>query len=404
MLAITLVYMQATITKRTVDSLKPGDKDVLVWDTTLAGFGLKVTPTGSKIYVLQYRREGRVRRYTIGPHGQWTPDTARKQAAILLGQLAKGTDPADEKAKHDGLTVAQLATRYLADYVRLRKKPRSIEEDERNLRRLVLPALGTKRLDTITRQDLARLHHNLRETPTAANRVRSLLHTMFNLAERWGLRPDGSNPCKHIQKYAEQKRQRFLSEKEFFKLGEVLHNVEHANTFSPFVLAGIRLLIFTGARLNEILTLRWNDVDMDRQQLNLPDSKTGAKILHLNAPALAVLENLPRIEGNDYVLPGLRHKTHLQNIHRPWFIIRDKAGLSGVRLHDLRHSYASVGVSGGLGLPIIGGLLGHTQAGTTQRYAHLSDDPLKKANDSIGDRIQTLMSGQDEPTLVIPIW
>jgi integrase len=383
--------------------MKPGIKDVLAWDTALPGFGLKSTPTGSKIYVLQYRSQGRVRRYTIGPHGQWTPDTARKQAAILFGQLAKGTDPADEKGKHEGLTLAQCAERYLADYARLRKKPRSIKEDERNLRRLVLPTLGTKRLDAITRQDLARLHHGLRETPTAANRVRSLLHTMFTLDERWGLRPDGSNPCRYIQKYAERKRQRFLSEKEFFKLGKALHQVGKANTFSPFVIAGIRLLIFTGARLNEILTLRWNDVDMDRQQLNLPDSKTGAKTLHLNAPALTILHDLPRIEGNEYVLPGLRHKTHLQNIHRPWFIIRDKAGLSGVRLHDLRHSYASVGADGGLGLPIIGGLLGHTQAGTTQRYAHLSNDPLKKANDSIGDRIQTLMSGQNEQTRVIPL-
>jgi len=339
--------MNASLTKRFIDSMKPGTKDVLAWDTTLPGFGLKCTPTGSKIYVLQYRRQGRVRRYTIGPHGQWTPDTARKQAAILLGQIAKGTDPVEEKGKHKGITFTQFSERYLDEYARLRKKPRSIKEDERNLRRLVLPALGTKRLDAITRQDLARLHHDLRDTPTAANRVRSLLHTMFTLAERWGLHPDGSNPCRHIQKYAEQKRQRFLSEKEFFKLGEVLHQVGKANTFSLFVIAGIRLLIFTGARLNEILTLRWDDVDMNRQQLNLPDSKTGAKTLHMNAPVLTVLHDLPRLEGNEYVLPGLRHKTHLQNIHRPWFVIRNMAGLSDVRLHDLRHSYASVGVGGG---------------------------------------------------------
>jgi len=241
-------------------------------------------------------------------------------------------------------------------------------------------------------------HHDLRPTPIAANRVLALLTTMFNLAEEWGLRPDGTSPCRHIKKYKEHKRERFLSEQELARLGSTLTKKE--GTVPPSVIGAIRLLIFTGARLNEILTLQWVYVDLEQGTARLADSKTGAKTIHLNPPARAVIEGLPHTKDNPYVLPGVRPGSHLANIHHTWFEIRDAAKLENVRLHDLRHAFASFGVSSGLGLPIIGGLLGHTQTATTARYAHLSNDPLKQAAELIGQKISAAMTGTPNAPVV----
>lgn len=392
--------MKKKLTKRAIDALEPQAKDLFVWDTDLSGFGLKITPSGTRVYILQYRVAGiGVRRYTVGKHGTWTPDTARKEAVRLLGLVASGKDPAEAKQHgKDGLTFSAFSERYLKEYAVPHKKPRSAEEDRRNLHNHATPAIGSRRIDKVTRTDVAKLHHALRETPIAANRVLVLLHTIFSLAEAWGQRPDGSNPCKHIKKYKEQKRERFLSEQELARLGKVL--AEKESTVHPSVTGAIRLLIFTGARLNEILTLQWNMVDLEQWSIRLPDSKTGAKTIHLNPPALSVLSKLPRIEGNPYVLPGVRAGSHMSNIHHAWFNIRDESKLPDLRIHDLRHSFASVGAGSGLGLPVIGALLGHTQAATTQRYAHLSADPLKQASDLIGEKIQAAMDSKPKAPIV----
>jgi len=396
--------MQGKITKRTVDSITPAGTDLFLWDTDLNGFGLKVTPSNSKIYILQYRMGGRgspSRRYTIGKHGAWTPDSARKESTRLLGLIASGTDPAEAKRKDKtGLTLTAFAEHYLTQYAEPHKKPRSVVEDRRNLYKLVLPTLGVRRVDKITRAHIAKLHHDLRETPVAANRVLAVLTTLFNLAERWGHRPEGSNPCRHIQKYKEHKRKRYLSEAELICLGEVLTKAEQNKTHSPSVLAAIKLLIFLGARRSEVLTLKWDYVDLGTKCLRLPDSKTGSKTIHLNAPALAVLDALPRIEGNPYVLPGIKRASHLVNLQTAWQEIRKEVNLEDVRLHDLRHSFASVAAGAGMSLPTIGALLGHHDSSTTNRYAHLDQDPLKKANDEIGDRIHAAMSGKSQAPLL----
>ncbi len=391
--------MQGKITKRAVDSITLAKTDRFLWDTDLHGFGLKVTPTGTRIYILQYRMGGRgsaSRRYTLGKHGPWTPDAARKEATRLLGLIATGEDPAEAK-QHDrgGLTLTTFAERYLKEYAELQKKPRSVAEDRRNLNNLVLPALGAKRIDKISRSHIAKLHHDLRETPIAANRVLSVLTTLFNLAEKWGYRPDGSNPCRHVPKYKEEKRERFLNEGELTRLGKVLAKAEQDKAHSLSVIAAIKLLIFLGARLSEVLTLRWDFIHFEKQNLRLPDSKTGAKTVYLNTPALTVLNSLPRIEGNPYVLPGNKRGTHLVNLHAGWMELRKEAKLENVRLHDLRHSFASVGAGAGMSLPTIGALLGHRHVATTNRYAHLDQDPLKKANDEIGDRLHAAMSGRN---------
>jgi integrase len=223
---------------------------------------------------------------------------------------------------------------------------------------------------------------------------------MFTMAEKWGLRPEGSNPCRYVERFPEGKRQRYLSTHELAALGVALAKAERLGRRakeggeSVYAVAALRLLIFTGCRMSEVLTLRWQDVDLGAATIRLPDSKTGRKEVLLNAPARQLLSHLPRLEGHPYVIAGGRHKDHLKDLERPWRRIRKLAGLHDARVHDLRHSFASVGAGGGQSLPIIGALLGHTQAATTQRYAHLSSDPLRQASEAIGEKIRAAMSGK----------
>jgi integrase len=314
-----------------------------------------------------------------------------------LGLVAAGADPAAERsARKEAPTVAELAALFLAEHVETKRKPRTAREYRRLIGNVILPALGRKRVADVTRADVARLHHARRATPTEANRALALLSTMFNFSERVGERPDGSNPCRHVERFPQRRRERFLSEDELARLGDALA----AYTGSPYHVATIKLLIFTGARLGEVLGLRWEWVDFDRGDARLPDSKTGAKTIQLPAPALEVLAALPRIESEPHVLGRHRGTTFIE---APWRRIRTAAGLGDVRLHDLRHAFASVAASAGLALPIIGKMLGHTQAQTTQRYAHLASDPVKAAAAAVAAKIAAAMSGGAGTEIVVPL-
>jgi integrase len=218
---------------------------------------------------------------------------------------------------------------------------------------------------------------------------------MMNLAEVWSFRPDGSNPCRHVKRFPEKKRERFLTSAELARLGDALAAAEKSLTESVATISAIRLLILTGCRLSEVLTLKWAFVDFENARLQLPESKTGEKTVYLCAPALEVLNALGPGEPDTWVLPGLRAGTHFKSLHGPWRRIRATAGLGDVRLHDLRHSFASVGAGAGLSLPIIGRMLGHTQAATTQRYAHLAADPVRQATEQVGATIAAAMSGSN---------
>lgn len=383
------------LTNRTVAATRPRDRDVFVWDDELPGFGLRVKPSGVKSYVIQYRnRHNDSRRITIGRHGVTGPEKARRKAKKMLADVQDGADPATErKDDREAPMVAELAEKYLREHAAPHKKPRSVEEDQRLLRLHVLPALGRKKVAGITRANITGLHHAMRDTPGAANRTLALVSKMLNLAEKWGLRPDGSNPCRHVDRYPERKMERFLSVDELGRLGAVLAEAERTATELRSVIAAVRLLMFTGARLGEILNLEWSHVDFERSCLRLPESKTGAKVIHLNAPSLEILNGIER-DGSPWVIAGRDPDKPLVNLRKPWHRIRKAAGLDNVRLHDLRHSFASVGAAGGLSLPMIGALLGHTQAATTQRYAHLAADPLKQAADMIGERIRAAINGK----------
>lgn len=383
------------LTKRFIDSLRPVEKDSVFWDRELPCFGLRAWPSGKRVFVVQYRAQGRTRKITLGRYGVLTPDEARQRARQVLAEVGGGSDPAERRdAARYAPTVRDLAKRYLSEHAEAKKKPKGVDSDRRLLERFILPSFGTLKAEAVTRADVGRLHHSLRETPYQANRALALLSKMFNLAERWGLRPDGSNPCRHVERFKEHKRERFLSTAELACLGKVLAEAERYEVEPPGAIAAIRLLLFTGCRLSEILTLRWQEVDFERACLRLADSKTGAKVVHLNAPALEVLAGLQREEGNPYVIVGEKPGAHLNDLEAPWRRIREGAGLPDVRLHDLRHSFASVGAGARLGLVIIGKLLGHTQAQTTARYSHLEADPVKQASEVIGQRIAAALKGE----------
>jgi len=388
--------MRGRITKRAVDALAaPATGEAVLWDDALAGFGVRVRPGNVKAYVVLYRagagRSAPLRKVTIGKHGSpWTPDTARTEAKRLLGLVAGGADPAGVKSERRmAESMADLAARFLAEHVDAKRKDRTAAEYRRLLDKIILPALGKKKIGDVTRADIARLHHANRDAPYQANRMLAVLSKMFNLAEAWGIRPDGSNPCRHIERNPERGRERMLSAAELARLGDALA----AYDCSPYVPAAVKLLLFTGARLSEILGLHWDHVDIERGEARLPDSKTGAKTLYLPPPALAVLAGLPRVQGNLHVIVGQKDGAGLVNLEKPWRAIRKAADLPDVRLHDLRHAFASVGAAGGDSLLVIGKLLGHAQAATTARYAHLAADPVKAAAAGIAGRIAVALGG-----------
>lgn len=384
---------QLKLTKRVVDALetRPG-KNYIVFDEELPCFGVRVMPSGKRFFLIQYRFKGRTRRYMLGMYGPVTPDEARKQAMILLGQVKAGIDPADQRdaARRAG-TVKELGKRFLEQYVATRCKPTTAAEYKRSVELLINPKLGTRRLADIVRADISELHYEMRDIPYQANRTLGVLSRMFNLAEEWGLRPDGSNPCRHVKKYKETKRERFLSGEEITELGKVLDAVEATGEESRAAVACLRLLLLTGCRLREIQTLKWEYVDFTDYCLRLPDSKTGAKVVNIGQAAIDVLKGIARIEDNPYVIVGTKPGAHLTDMQRPWRRIRKRAGLPEVRIHDLRHTFASAGLALGEGLPMIGKLLGHTQIQTTARYAHLASDPVKQAAERVADQLGSLL-------------
>jgi len=386
----------ARISKRTVDATTPQDRDTYLWDSELKGFGVKVTPPGHKVYLVQYRlggRKGRTRRVTIGRHGTLTAEQARTVAKHLLGEVSAGRDPAESRDRmQSGAALGTVLEDFLDKHVDAKLKPSSAREYRRITILYVPQSLRSRQISDVQRADIAKLHNAMRDKPCQANRMLAVLSKFFNWCEKHGLRPDGSNPCRHIERYRENKRERFLSEAELARLGEALRAAEGEGTATPWMIAALRLLVLTGARRDEILSLKWDEVDLDRQLLRLADSKTGQKTIFLNAPAIEILASIPTQMDNPFVICGQKPGSHLVNIQKPWRRIRKAADLDDVRIHDLRHSFASVGAMNGASLPIIGALLGHSKPETTGRYAHLGAHPLHSASDMIAGHIATAMA------------
>ena len=387
------------LTKRSVEAAKPDDRDVILWDTELKGFGCKVTPAGRRVYFAYYRtRDGQQRRPMIGTHDPLTCEKARETARKWLQDARDGKDPSTErKTARKAQTVAELSASYLRDYAEPYKKPSSVAEDRRLIEKRIKPALGARKVQSVSRADVMDLHRKLRATPYEANRALALLSKMFSLAESWGVRQDGTNPCRHIERYAERKRGRFLGVAELGTLGTALADAEKAGTETTDVIVALRLLLFTGARMGEILSLEWRDIDPEHGVIRFRDSKTGAKTIPLTPPVVEALGRLTEGEAGDFILHGSSGEDApltVSMLEKAWTRIREAASLADVRIHDLRHSHASMGAASGLSLPMIGKLLGHTQAATTARYAHLAADPVKQAAELVSGRMAAAMKGR----------
>jgi len=372
------------LTKRIIDAVEPQATEFFLWDEGIPGFGLRVMPSGRKSFVVQFRAGRRARRMSLGPSTVLTCDQARTRAITIIAAVKNGDDPAAERdAKRNAATVRELAERFDREHIAVRLKASTAKEYRGTLKRFILPALGRLAVPEITRADVAKFHHDLRHIPYQANRCLEVVSKMFVLAEMWGLRPDGSNPRKHIRKYLEEKRERFLSAAELRRIGEVLREMESERIELPSAILAARLLILTGCRLGEIMALKWDYVDFDECALRLPDSKTGKKVVHVGAPAVEYLHSAHHIDGNPWVITGTLPGKPLSDLQPFWQRVRARAGVKDVRIHDLRHTFASAAVASGQGLPMIGKLLGHTQVQTTARYAHLAAEPVKMAANSV---------------------
>jgi len=410
--------MSIRLTKRTVDAIRPAGRASITYDSELKGFGVRIASSGYLTWFVEYRpgaggRRVSKRRMVLGSR-ELTPAKAREAAIEVLANVALGKDPAASRQREREMsTFREFAHRYLREEAAQKLKRGTVVNYEICVRKHAVPTLGSIKLDALSTADIARLHLRIGQTkPMTANRVVECISSIYRYAAICNLVPYGHNPTTGIRAFREQRRERFLSSAELARLGETIREGEtvgipydvdetkptskHApkpenrRTFiDQYAAAAVRLLLLTGARLREILDLKWDYVDLERGLLFLPDSKTGRKTIVLNAPAIVIIASLPRMSS--FVIAGEQQDKPRADLNRPWRAIVRRAGLQGLRIHDLRHTHASFGAGAGLGLPIIGKLLGHTQASTTQRYAHLDADPLRRASEQIAGQIAAAM-------------
>ena len=378
------------LTKRVVDRLGTDGTSRLVWDRDLPGFGVRVYPSGRKTYVVQSRGPHGSRRVTIGRHGEITARQARFRAAPTIDRIKAGISPLkDVRDAGREPTVADLAERFLEQHVAVRCKASTARRYRQVIENQILPSLGRLPVGAVRRKHVVALHYDLRQTPNAANKARQTLATMFSLARDWGLRGDGGNPCRGVRAYSLRHRERFVNSEEYGRIGRVLDEAEANGSAWPPAVAAIRLLLLTGCRSGEMQTLKWTDIDREAGEIRLSDSKTGPRPVPLTTPVRAVLDGIERLPGNRWVFAGCRPGTHVGPLGQHWRRLRIRAGLEDVRLHDLRHSYASRALELGESLSMIGKLLGHNRVQTTARYAHLAGESEKRAVAKVAASIES---------------
>jgi len=375
------------LTKTFVESIEPTDKEQIIRDSELKGFTLKVLPSGKKVYMLQYRYGRKTRKPKIGNHGEITAEHARKIAKSWLGKLAMDVDPmAQREQEEKNITINELFNLYIEE----RKpytKPNYLRDSLRYHERFIKDGVGKIKASEVTRDDLAKLHNKLSKTKYQANRVLQLISATINFGIANQLIEERINPCSFVKKYKEDKKEVYLTNEQINRLFEVLDQEQAQQTEDEYLIAAIKVILLTGARKNEILTLKWSYINFDRKLFNLPDSKTGAKPIMVSDNVLKIIKTLKKQKDNEYVFVGKVKGSYWVNIRKPWLRISKKAGFEGVRIHDLRHTFASMGANAGLTLLEVGGMLGHKRSTTTERYAHLFDENKRKAVDKVTEVI-----------------
>ncbi len=400
------------ISKRTVDAAKPGTQEYFIWDDALPGLGLRVYPSGRKTYLIQYRHHGRTKRLTLGQHGKITPDKARRTATKRFGELADGKDPRRHATGSSDPLVKDLCELYLLEGCGL-KKPSTLATDKGRIERHIKPLLGDHRAGSITRSDIGRFLQDVAAGRTAldektgsrgrsivtggqgtATRTLGLLGAIFTFAKEQGY--VDANPVHGVKRFPDKKRERFLTMDEFHRLGQALDRAEAAGK-NAYALAAIKLLILTGCRRSEVLNLEWDFIDWDNGYLRLPDSKSGPKVVVLSKEAIAELKRIRRRQGCNYVFPGT-DDLPFAGLQKIWDWVRTKAKLRDLRLHDLRHSYASTAISAGVSIAYVGRLLGHKDLKTTDRYVHLAEQSMRDTSNVISNEIAAAMNGRKQMT------
>lgn len=361
------------LTKTLVDALQPRDTDYIEWDTELEGFGVRVQPTGRKVYMVRYRvRDAKrtQRKQNVARCSDMPPDRARDLARKIFAQVAEGIDPMKAREEEKGAPTVQLMqARYMKEHAKPFKKERSAELDEKNWRMHILPVLGEKRVKDVTRADILKLHGTLSDKPATANQVLALLSKAFNLSEDWEWRDRNTNPCHKVKKYPLQERELILTPEQIGKASDALIALVAENLITKPMEDLVRLLMLTGCRLREIMCARREWVDHERCLLLLPDSKVGQRKIPLSPFCMSIIEAMP--EGADWLIPGRVKGECMVTPYKAWSLIKKRAGLpKELRIHDLRHTAGSLGHMAGLSQKQIATMLGHNQLSTTERYLH----------------------------------
>jgi len=393
------------LTKRVIDAVEVREKDYIIWDDELPGFGLRVFKSGKRSYLLQYRAAGRSRRYTIGLHGIWTPDTARKEARVQLGKIAQGDNPAEARQlDRNAMTVAELAERYI------KAMDAGLIMGKGQLRGHIIPLIGQRRVQELTKADVTKMMNDIISGKTKAvrktkKRGKSILRggrgtaskcvgltgSMLTYAISLGIIEH--NVAHGIKKPKDRVRDRRLSEDEYRALGRMLREADDDPELAWTV--GItRLLALTGCRRGEVISLKWSEVDFENSCLRLADSKEGASIRPIGLPVVELLETLRKTATSDFVFPGTRSADTYGGLPRQWRKTFGDSELSDLTAHVLRHSFASLANDLSFTESTVASLLGHATNSITSKYIHSLDSVLIMAADTIATYVQGLLDGQ----------
>jgi integrase len=395
------------LTKTVVVDAQPDSNPYEIRDTVIPGFLLKVTPAGRKIFMVAYvANNGQRRKPAIGRFGEITVEQARNIAQDWLADVRKGKDPSAAKsAARQALTVKDLFDRFITDYSEPRNKPSTVESNRGYGKLYVIPELGQIKVPDVTRADIANLMKKMSARPTNANRVLSAVRKMFNMAEVWGMRPDGSNPCRHIPKFPEKGKTRLITDSELKRLYAYLDKAEAEGLEHPFILLAVRLQFEFAARMSEILMLEWTWVDVDSRRVEWPDSKTGGMSKPMSAEAMRLFETAPRFEASPYVCPSIFDPNLPMSKHTYWSGWRrvlKRAGLPHIGTHGIRHRSATDIANSGIPVKVGMALTAHKTVTMFMRYVHTEDDPVRAAAEAVAQRRQALVSGGVAAPAVMP--